>query len=111
MTGFDEFTMSLITNEAILAMHADARFSHPVWRRDVDGTEHAVWMAAGAKGGIYVAVFNLGEKDSMISVSLADMELEGEFEGKELWSGEAVEIKETLKVSLSSHGAKAFFIS
>lgn len=110
MTGFDEFTMSLITNEDILAMHADARFSHPVWRRDVDGTEHAVWMAAGAKGGIYVAVFNLGEKDSMISVPLADMELDGTFKGKELWSGEAVEVKDALKVSLSSHGAKAYFL-
>ena len=38
------------------------------------------------------------------------MELEGEFEGKELWSGEAVEVKETLHVSLSSHGAKAYFL-
>ena len=111
MTGFDEFTMSLLTNEDILAMHADARFSHQVWRREIDGVEHVLWMAMSAKGGIYVAVFNLGEKDSVVSVPLEDMELEGAFQGKELWSGEAVEAKEILKVSLKSHGAKAFLLN
>ncbi len=110
MTGFDDFTMSLITNKDILKMHADARFSHQVWRRETDGAEHALWMASSANGGYYVAVFNLGDKDSTISVPLSDMELEGTFTGKELWSGESVEAKDILKVSLKSHGAKAFLL-
>lgn len=111
MTGFDEFTMSLITNEDILKMHADARFSHQVWRREVDGVEHVLWMAASANGGYYVALFNLGEKDSQVSLPLSDMELEGAFKEKELWSGESVEVKGTLDVSLKSHGAKAFYLA
>ncbi len=111
MTGFDEFTMSLITNEDILKMHADARFSHQVWRREIDGVEHVLWMAASANGGYYVAVFNLGERNSEISVPLSDMEFEGTLKGKELWSKEAVEAKEILKVSLKSHGAKVFLLN
>lgn len=111
MTGFDEFTMSLITNEDILKMHADARFSHQVWRREIDGVEHVLWMAASANGGFYVAVFNLGERNSEFLVPLSDMELEGTFKGKDLWSGEVLEAKDVLKVSLKSHGAKAFLLN
>ena len=72
LTGFDEFTMNLVTNSEILAMHANARHSHQVWRREIDGIEHALWIAADTKGGYYVAVFNLGDKDSDISIPLAD---------------------------------------
>ena len=61
LTGFDEFTMNLVTNSEILAMHANARHSHQVWRREIDGIEHALWIAADTKGGFYVAVFNLGD--------------------------------------------------
>ena len=109
MTGFDEFTMSLLTNRGILAMHADARYSHQVWRKEIEGIEHVLWMAAGAKGGIYVAVFNLGDTDSTISIPLEDMELYQDLEGQELWSGQAVKAHENLTLSLESHGAKAYY--
>ena len=52
LTGFDEFTMNLVTNSEILAMHANARHSHQVWRREIDGIEHALWIAADTKGWI-----------------------------------------------------------
>ena len=58
MTGFDEFTMSLLTNERILAMHKSARHSHQVWRRTVGGNEYILWTAQCADGGQYAAVFN-----------------------------------------------------
>ena len=37
MTKFDDFTMSLLTNEGILKMHRNARHSHQVWRRKMNG--------------------------------------------------------------------------
>ena len=40
------------------------------------------------KGGYYVAVFNLGDKDSDISIPLADLEIYDGVNGTELWSGE-----------------------
>jgi len=108
LTGFDEFTMNLVTNSEILAMHANARHSHQVWRREIDGIEHALWIAADTKGGYYVAVFNLGDKDSDISIPLADLEIYDGVNGTELWSGEHVEEPKSLRVSLKSHGARAY---
>ena len=56
MTGFDDFTMSLITNEEILKMHRNSRHSHQVWRKELDGTEHILWTSASTEGGLYIAV-------------------------------------------------------
>ena len=108
LTGFDEFTMGLVTNREILRMHTDARHSHQVWRRELNEVEHALWIAADAQGGWYTAVFNLGDTDSIVSISLADLEIYDEVKGTELWSGEHMEIKESFRVTLRSHGAKVY---
>jgi len=111
MTGFDKFTMDLITNERILKMHSDSRHAHQVWRKEIEGVEHVLWTAAAAGGGQYVAVFNVGEKDSEINVDLTDLEIfDGEKTGCELWSGETSAVKDSLRVSLKKHGAKAFLL-
>ncbi|MGN0676038.1 MAG: glycoside hydrolase family 27 protein [Oscillospiraceae bacterium] len=110
MTGFDDFTMSLLTNEDILAMHGNARHSHQVWKKDIDGVEHILWTAASADGGQYIAVFNTGETASNIEISLSDAEIYNKVMGKELWSGESISADGVLAVSLESHGAKAFYL-
>lgn len=110
MTGFDDFTLSLVTNEKILAMHKNARHAHPVWRRVIGGTEWILWTAVCAEGGQYAAVFNAGEKAGALSLPLSDLELCGAFSAEELWSGEVQRAAETLSVSLPPHGAAAFLL-
>ena len=110
MTGFDDFTMSLITNRDILTMHRDARHSHQVFRKEIDGVEHILWTAVSARGGQYVAVFNAGEKESEIKIPLVDLDIYDQISGKELWSGQEVQAEENLTVKLESHGAKAFLL-
>ena len=110
MTGFDDFTMSLLTNEEILRMHKNARHSHPVWRKEIDGVEHILWTAADAEGGQYAAIFNTGEKDSVIEIPLADMEIYKEADITELWSGEKLPCGDGIKAAVPSHGAKAYKI-
>ena len=111
MTGFDDFTLSLLTNRDILAMHRDSRSSHQVWRKEFDGTEHILWTSHSSQGGQYIAIFNTGEQASTITISLQDIELYEEVTTKELWSGEVVEHVKELTVNLNSHGAKAFYLS
>ena len=107
--GLDEFTFKLLTNEGVLKMHKNARHSHQVWRREIDGVEHILWAAASAEGGTYGAVFNTGDKDSEVEISLADFEI-GEVKGcTELWSGEKIEASDCLKVKVGVHSAKAFY--
>lgn len=110
MTGFDEFTMSLLTNEAIINMHRNARHSHQVWRKEIDGIEHILWTASSAEGGQYFAVFNVGETDSEIEIALSELEIYEPVKGQELWSGEIVSVKDFIRVNLKSHGAKAYYV-
>ncbi len=108
MTGFDEFTMSLLTNEGILKMHKNARHSHQVWRRVINGNEYILWTAADSRGGGYFAVFNTGESDSSVIIDLADLEAGERLSCTELWSGENAVFNKTAEIALPSHGAKAY---
>ncbi len=109
MTGFDDFTMKLLTNEEILKMHRNARHSHQIFRRIVGGTEYIVWMAVSAEGGNYLAVFNAGEEDGTLELDLAELEIGREIQVKELWSGEEGSAERVLSVPVRKHSAKAFF--
>lgn len=111
MTGFDSFTVGLLTNPAILKMHRNARHAHQVWRRIIDGKEHVLWVAVSAEGGCYAAVFNLSQSRSEIEVELSDMELYGQYSCTELWSGRVSTKTGVLTVCLPPHGAKAFYIA
>lgn len=110
MTGFDEFTMKLLTNERILTMHKTARYSHQVWRREINGNEYVLWTAYCADGGQYAAVFNAGEKAGTVEIPLSDVEIFDPKTALELWSGDTEKLTDTLTVKLNSHGAKAFLL-
>lgn len=110
MTGFDEFTRKLLTNRGILDMHANARHSHQVFRKKIDGIEHILWTAVCQAGGYYLAVFNTGEEDSEICISLSEIELEGKYSATELWSNSLESGIDSLKVKLPKHGASAYLI-
>ena len=108
MTRFDEFTMSLITNKAILEMHRSVRHAHQVWRKEIQGTECILWTGVNMQGGRYAAVFNAGEKDCEIQIPLNDLEIYDRVSALELWSGVKEAPEEILTVSLKKHGAKAY---
>lgn len=108
MTGFDKFTMSLLTNEEILKMHKNARHSHQVWRREINGGEYILWTAANAEGGGYFALFNAGEKNGTVKLDLADLEAADKLDCTELWSGEKAVFDGFAEISVPPHGVKAF---
>ena len=108
MTGFDEFTISLLTNEEILKMHKNARHSHQVWRREINGSEYILWTAANAEGGGYFALFNAGEKNGTVKLDLADLEAADKLDCTELWSGEKAVFDKIADITVPSHGVKAF---
>ncbi len=111
MTKFDDFTMSLITNEALLKMHRDARHSHQVWRKAVNGLETALWTAVTNDGKQYVAIFNLSDSDNEVSLSLNDLELDKSLSGKDIWTGSDVVLNEGASFIVKSHGAVAMVLN
>lgn len=108
MTKFDEFTLSLLTNEDLLKMHRTSRHSHQVFRREFDGVEFALWTSVSSEGGQYIALFNLGEKDSKIQIKASDLEFDSRKTGFDIWSKEKITFDGVLDVSVPSHGARAF---
>lgn len=110
MTKFDDFTMSLLTNEGILKMHRNARHSHQVWRRKMNGSEIVLWTAADAEGGQYAALFNIGENAADISVPLTELEIYEAKDITELWSNEAFHA-DNISADLAPHSTKAYYLS
>ena len=110
MTKFDDFTMSLLTNKGILKMHRNARHSHQVWRRKMNGSEIVLWTAADAEGGQYAALFNIGENAADISVPLTELEIYEAKDITELWSNEAFHA-DNISADLAPHSAKAYYLS
>ena len=111
MTGFDEFTVKLITNEGILRMHRNSRNAHQIFRRDCEGNEYVAWTASDSEGGVYLAVFNLGEEDGTLAFETEELELSGMTRmGTELWSGQTMEFGDQIRVEIPRHGAKVYFL-
>ncbi len=110
MTALDNFTMSLLTNEGILSMHRNSRHAHQVWKRKINGNEFILWTAVSSDGGQYVAVFNTGDKTAEADFPLSDLEIYNNVSADELWSGKGYKFEESIKVTIPSHGAKAFYL-
>ena len=111
MTGFDDFTMRLITNEGILRMHRNARNAHQVWRRPESKSEHILWTASNAEGGSFAALFNTGDEESRIKMDLSELEIDSpDISITDLWSGGRVKTEtangnQAVYVTTKPHGA------
>jgi len=110
MTGFDEFTLGLLTNERILEMHENARNSHQVFRKEIDGCEFVLWTASCAVGGNYIALFNLGESDKEVTLSLFEIEIYEERKITSLWDNMELGFSNEITVNVSKHGASVYKI-
>ena len=110
MTGFDDFTMKLLTNRDILEMHRNSRHSHPVFRKVIGENEYILWMSVSSEGGRYLAVFNTGENDGEIRLDLEEAEICGSVSAKDLWSGESISASGSISTKVASHGAMAYYL-
>lgn len=111
LTKLDGFTIDLLTNERILDMHKNSRHAHQVWRRNLGGSEIVLWTAVNAEGGLYFALFNIGENDCEFLLDMNDLEISGDLGMTELWTGEKLFVSESLYVKLKKHSCKAFLVS
>ena len=112
MTKFDDFTMGLVTNEGILDMFFNARHSHQVFRKNINGKETCGWIAVGVKGGLYISLFNLSDEENALNIDLDEFELTDKYELTELWSSlKSADKVSEIKVTLPAHGAASYKLS
>ncbi|MGO4543416.1 glycoside hydrolase family 27 protein [Paenibacillus sp. 2TAB23] len=101
MRDNDEWTLSLLTNEEVLALHRDGRGARQLYREN----ERIAWTAEGAEGSKYVALFNVGEQPATVAVTLGQLGLTAAPKVRSLWSREDLGIREELTFQLPPHGS------
>ena len=110
MPKFDDFTLCLLTNSRILDMHKNSRHAHQVWRRNIGETEIVLWAAANAEGGLYFALFNIGESDCKFAFDLSELEIYESVSVTELWSDEKRAADGAMNIDLEKHSCKVFLL-
>jgi alpha-galactosidase len=80
----DDFTLSLISNDEVLAVNQKAARSRELFSRG----DQVAWVAeiAGSPSR-YLAVFNIGEADQEIAVKWTELGLAGNCAVRDLWAG------------------------
>ncbi|MFC4402690.1 glycoside hydrolase family 27 protein [Gracilibacillus xinjiangensis] len=100
----DDWTLSLITNEEVLEAHRNGFGARQVYREN----DKVVWTSSGDKQTIYVALFNLTDNASKITVTFDQLGINGEeIEIRDLWNKENIDdVSHELSFDISPHGAK-----
>ncbi len=108
MTYFDDFTMSLLNNEELLKIERVSHCAHLVTRKVVDGNEQIVWFAPSKEAGVnYLAIFNAGEADCDITVSIEGLGI-SPAKAYEIWDMTEADCGKSITATVPTHGAKLY---
>jgi hypothetical protein len=108
----DEFTLSLLTNDEVIAVNQASLNNRQLFNR----SNHIAWVAAvpGAKDK-YVALFNAAPAPAQpaeISVPLAEIGLSGRCQIRDLWTHKDLGAVDTaLQATINPHGAGLYRVS
>lgn len=104
LTGFDDFTLSLVTNAELLNIEKQSYCAHQLWRKNSGDCEQIAWFAPTVSGDTwYLALFNAGEKDTAISVNLNELGI-APTKAYDIWEKTSVNVGETVTVKVNPHG-------
>ena len=106
MTGFDEFTMSLLNNAELIEVLQHTYSAHPMFRITNDDTEKCAWISSYENGGLCIALFNLGEEETEVSAVLPFGE---KYSCYDIWNKKSSDITDgTVSAVLPVHGAAIY---
>jgi hypothetical protein len=97
----DEWTLSLLTNEEVLALHRSGRGASQLFREQ----ERIAWTSRDEDGALYVALFNAGEQADTVAVKLSQLGLTEAPQVRSLWAREDLGVLNELSFSLPPHGS------
>lgn len=112
LTRSDAFTLSLLTNDEVLAVDQHSRDNRQLFRHD-DG--RIAWTARGDDGAVYLALFDTADAvpgaaaTRTTSVALHALGLDGPVAVRDLWARQALPaVDDTLSADVAPHGARLF---
>jgi hypothetical protein len=97
----DEWTLSLLTNEEVLAVHRGSFDNKPLYRED----DQIVWTASGPAGEQYVALFNIGDEPAIVRASWEQLGLKEPKQARDLWKRTDLGTVSELAYTLPPHGS------
>ncbi|WP_138752607.1 glycoside hydrolase family 27 protein [Paenibacillus sinopodophylli] len=101
MRDNDEWTLSLLTNSEVLDLHRNGRGARQLYREE----ERVAWVAEDASGTKFVALFNTGEQEASVGVSLEQLGLTRAPQVRNLWTQEDLGTLDELSFSLPPHSS------
>jgi len=105
LTDNDARTFELITHPGILGINQD-KLGRPGRRVLKNENKTEVWLRALADGDQAVALYNRGEEAAEITLTLANLDLEGFWSARDVWSGTPADpASASVTRTLPPHGA------
>ncbi|HQU52526.1 MAG TPA: glycoside hydrolase family 27 protein [Saprospiraceae bacterium] len=105
----DPFTLSLLTNEAVLKMH---RESDEVRKLSAQDSTLAIVSNHPGDHTVYLALFNQSTTDKIVPVDLRETRIVDSCQITNLWTGEALgSRKSNFEVSLAPHASVLFHLT
>ena len=116
LTRLDDFTRSLITNQAVLFMNQSLTLSHPVDQASLPaGFENAkVWRGTAGSSSArnyaeYFAFFNLDDKPVTLKATWKQLGLDDKrHPAQNLWSDATLKESKEISVTLPPHGSSVY---
>lgn len=111
MTGFDEFTLSLLTNKELLEIEKKSFCAHMISRKTIDGNEQIVWFAPTTDASAYyIALFNAGESICRISQDIDKLGINVS-NAYDIWNKTDKAVTGEISSDVRPHGVALFKLS
>lgn len=106
----DDFTFSLLTNADVLAVNQDPLGLQG--KAVIHQPECEVIVKRLEGGDVAVGFFNKSEENMTVEATWRDLEIEGAWQGRDLWSGEALsDLRNAFGVELAPHASQLLHLS
>ena len=106
LPSLDEFTLSLLTNPEVLAVHRHSRDIRCPWRKLVG---LVAWTARMPDGDAVLAMFNIGEEPREHALHLLEVYLPGRWAVRDLWARQDLPpVDGVLSMKLAPHACAMY---
>lgn len=107
----DEWTLSLLTNDEVLAVSQEGSDPRPLPRREGDPDDIRIWTSRRPDGGLNVGLFNLGDEPAEISLALNEIASAPDARVRDLWARlDAAAPEGLLRAELPPHGSRLYAV-
>jgi hypothetical protein len=109
LTKLDDFTLSLVTNEEVLAVNQHSKANHELFNQE----GLIAWVAdAPDSKGKYLAVFNTRDAAAEVPVNLSDVGLTSPCRMRDLWQEKDLgEFSERVTPEIASHSSRLYRVT